>query len=63
MNAEDFQMIDTEKNDDSIIKRDFKKIYHQFGANVHAENLQIKFYFVENHNFIQVGISSRLFGI
>ena len=31
------------------------KIYHQSGANVDAENSQIKFYFGENHNFIQVG--------
>ena len=55
MSAEDFQLIDTEKIDDSIIKRDFIKIYHQSGANVDAENSQIKFYFGENHNFIQVG--------
>ena len=55
MSAEDFQLIDNEKIDDSIIKRDFIKIYHQSGANVDAENSQIKFYFGENHNFIQVG--------
>ena len=55
MSAEDFQLIDNEKIDDSIIKRDFIKIYHQSGANVDAENSQIKFHFGENHNFIQVG--------
>ena len=55
MSAEDFQLIDDEKIDDSIIKRDFIKIYHQSGANVDAENAQIKFCFGENHNFIQVG--------
>ena len=55
MSANDFQLIDDEKIDDSIIKRDFIKIYHQSGANVDAENSQIKFYFGENHNFIQVG--------
>ena len=55
MSAEDFQLIDNEKIDDSIIKRDFIKIYHQSGANVDAENSQIKFYFGENHNFIHVG--------
>ena len=54
MSAEDFQLIDIEKIDDSINKRDFIKIYHQSGANVDAENSQIKFYFGENHNFIQV---------
>ena len=55
MSAEDFQLIDDSKIDDSIIKRDLIKIYHQSGANVDAENSQIKFYFGENHNFIQVG--------
>ena len=55
MSAEDFQLIDDEKIDDSIIKRDFMKIYHQSGANVDAENSQIETYLGENHNFIQVG--------
>ena len=55
MSAEDGQLIDNEKIDDSVIKRDFIKIYHQSGANVNAENSQIEFYFGENHNFIQVG--------
>ena len=49
------ELIDIEKIDDSIIKRDFIKIYHQYGAKVDAENSQIKFYFGENLNFIQVG--------
>ena len=55
MSTEGFQLIDNEKNDDSIIKRDFIKIYHQSGTNVDAENSQIKFYFGENHKSIQVG--------
>ena len=55
MSAEDFQLIDDEKIDDSIIKRDFIKIYHQSGANVNSANLQIKFHFGENHNFNQLG--------
>ena len=55
MNAEDFQPIDDEKIDDSIIKRDFIKIYNQFGGNVDAQNSNIKFCFGENHKFIQVG--------
>ena len=55
MSAEDFQLIDKEKIDDSILKRDFIKIYHQSGANVDAENSHIKFYFGENQNFSQVG--------
>ena len=55
MSAEDFQLKNIEIFDDSIIKRDFIKIYHQSGANVDAENSQIKFCFGENHNFIEVG--------
>ena len=55
MSAEDFQLIDDSKRDDSIIKRVFIKICHQSGANVDAENSQIKVYFGENHNFNQVG--------
>ena len=55
MSAEGFQLIDIDKIDDSIKIRDFIKIYHQSGANVDAENSQIKFFFGENHNFIRVG--------
>ena len=55
MSAEHFQLIDTDKIDDSTIKQDFIKIYRQPGANVNAENSQIKFYFGENHNFIHIG--------
>ena len=55
MSAEDFQLIDDSKIDDSIIKRDFIKIYHQHGAEVNNENQNIKFYFAENLNYIQLG--------
>ena len=55
MSAEDFQMIDDSKNDDSIIKRDFIKIYHQHSAEVNNENQNIKFYSGENLNYIQIG--------
>ena len=55
MRAESFQLLDTEKIDDSFIKRDFIKTYHQSGAIANAENSPIKFFFGENHNFFQVG--------
>ena len=55
MSTEDFQLIDDSKIDDSIIKRDFMKIYHQNGAEVNIENQNIKIYFGENLNFIQIG--------
>ena len=52
MSAEDFQLID-----DSIIKRDFIKNYHQHGAEVNNENQNVKVYFGENLNYIQRGNS------
>ena len=55
MSAEDFQLIGGSKIDDSIIKRDFIKIYHQHGAEVNNENQNIEFYFGENLNYIQIG--------
>ena len=55
MSAEDFQLIDDSIIDDSIIKRDFKKIYHQHGAEVNNENQNTKFYFGENLNYVQIG--------
>ena len=54
MSAVDYQLIDEEKQDDSIIKGDFIKIYHQSGDNVNSENSNIKFYSGENRNFIEV---------
>ena len=50
-------MTEDSKIDDSIIKRDFIKIYHQHGAEVNNENQNIKFYFGENLNYIQIGNS------
>ena len=55
MSAEDFQLIDDLKIDDSIMKTDFIKMYHQHGAEVNNENQNIKFYFGENLNYIQIG--------
>ncbi len=63
MSAEDFQLIDESKIDDSIIKRDFINLYHQHGAEVNNENQNIKFYFGENLNYIQIGNSFLEFDI
>ena len=57
MSAEDFQLIDESKIDDSNIKRDFIKTYHQHGAEIDNEKQNIKFSFGENLNFIQIGNS------
>ena len=63
MSANDFRLIDDEKIDDSILKRDFIKIYHQSGANVDAENSPINFSFGENHISFQVGNGNLVFDI
>ena len=63
MRAEDFQLVDDEKTDDSVIKREFIKTNHQSAANVDQENSNIKFYFGENQNFIQAGIGYLEFDI
>ena len=55
MSAVDFQLVDDKKTDDSVIKRDFIKIYHQSGADVNNKNSNINFVFGKNHNFVQVG--------
>ena len=62
MVAEDFQVIIEEKIDNSIIERDYK-LYHQSGAKVDDGNSNIKFFFGENLNYIQVGIGYLEFDI
>ena len=47
-------LIDDSKIDDSIIKKDFIKIYHQHRAGVNNENQNIKFHFGENLIYIQI---------
>ena len=55
MSAEDFQLMDESKTDDSITKRDFIKIYHQHGAEVKIENQNINFYFGKYPTYIEKG--------
>ena len=63
MSAVDFQLLDDGNIDDSIVKRDFIKIYHQSETNVDNEKSNIKFCFGENHHFRQVGIGYLEFDI
>ena len=44
MSTSDFHLVDEEKVDDSIIKRDFLKIYNQSGDYVDNENSISKIY-------------------
>ena len=56
MSAEEFQLMDYWKIDDSILKRDFIKTYHQHGAEVDNENQNINFCVGWNSNCIQIEI-------
>ena len=51
MSAEDFQLMDDEEMDNSIIKRDFIKIYHQSGASVDDGNPINHFFWRKSHLF------------
>ena len=55
MSPEDFQLIDDLKIDDSSIKTDLIKTYHQHGAEVNNENQRIEFYFEQNVQYMQIG--------
>ena len=55
MSLEDFQLIDNDQIDNSIIRRDSLKIYHQQEANLYDSNQKVEFIFVGNNNYHQVG--------
>ena len=54
---EDFQLIDNIEIDNSIIKRDYSKIYDQQGALLNDPDQNVEFIFGENNNCHQVGNS------
>ena len=55
MSLEDFQLLDNESFDNSTIKRDFTKIYHQQGAQLNQSDQNIEFSFGEDNNYHQIG--------
>ena len=55
MSLEDFHLLENEPFDNSIIKRDFTKIYHQQGAQLNQSDQNIEFIFGENNNYHQIG--------
>ena len=55
MSIEDFQLLDNEPLDNSIIKRDFTKIYHRQGDQINQSDQNIEFIFGENNNYHQIG--------
>ena len=55
MSLENFQLIDNEPIDNSIVKRDYTKVYHQPGAKLNDSNQSVEFLFGENNNYHQIG--------
>ena len=55
MSLEDFQLLDNEPIDNSIIKRDYTKVYLQQGALLNQSDQNIEFIFGENNNYHQIG--------
>ena len=55
MSLEDFQLLDNEPFDKSIVKRDFLKVYHKQGAQLNQSDQYIDFVFGENNNSHQIG--------
>ena len=50
MSLEVFQLTDDEPIENSIVKRDYTKFYHQQGANINDSNQNVEFIFGENNN-------------
>ena len=63
MSLEDFQLIDIEPIDNSIIRRDFTKIYHRQGDQLNQSGQNIEFIVGENNNYHQLGNAYLEFNI
>ena len=63
MSLEDFQLLDNEPLDNSVIKRDFTKIYHRQGDQLNQSDQNIEFIFGENNNYHQIGNAYLQFDI
>ena len=55
MGLEDFQLLDNEAMDSSIIERDFTKRYHRHGDQSNQSDQNIELIFSENDNYHQIG--------
>ena len=53
MSLEDFQLLDNEPIDNSVIKRDFTKIYHRQGDQLNQSDQNIEFIFVKTTSIIR----------
>ena len=55
MSLEVFYFLDNEPLDNSVIKRDFIKMYHRQGDQLNQSDQNIEFIFGENNNYHQIG--------
>ena len=55
MSLEDVQLLDNEPFDNSIITRDFSKVYHQQGAQLNRKDQNNDIIVGENNNYRQIG--------
>ena len=63
MSLEDVQLLDNEPLDNSIIQRDFTKIYHRQGDQLNQSDQINEFIFGENNNYHQIGNAYLEFNI
>ena len=63
MSLDDFQLLDIEPFDNSIIKRDYLKLYHQQGANLNDSDQIVEIVFGEKNNYHQIGNAHLEFDI
>ena len=63
MSLQNFQILDNEPIDKSIIKRDYLKIYHQQGGNINESDQNVLYIFGENNFYYQLGNSYGEFDI
>ena len=63
MSFEDFQLLEMEALDNSIIKRDFTKIYHRQGDQINQSDQNKDFFVGENNNYHQIGNAYLEFNI
>ena len=63
MSLEDFQLLDKESLDNSIIKRDFTEINHRQGDQLNQSDQFIEFIFCENNEYHQIGNAYLEFNI
>ena len=55
MSLKDFKFLDVEPFDNSNIKRDFLKVYHQQGAQLNQSGQNIEIIFGENNTYHKIG--------